>query len=326
MTQNSIVSTALFTTTTISTIFCVAGIATLICTSLLLLWTVYRIITKRSIPVVDFARRCMDYPFIKLTEYIMFRPEKLDDELYTRWMSHSHVLNEKIKTKDGHTLDACLYRYDRQPSYSDDLIYLYSHGNSGWLGLVLESPTCRYLSKRATLFIYDYRGYGKSEGSPSEDGLLSDALSAWEFLVYKKNVDPKKIVLFGHSLGTSITAHLALHHVKTKTTFSNVLVLQNGFESVRRVISDHSPVGGWFVKSKLNTKNFLKEIDTLTKDIRIVVIHSKDDKLIHVNHSHNLVNSMNSNDVKLLTVEGDHDEAKYDDNVHEHLSKLHDSL
>ncbi len=58
-------------------------------------------------------------------------------------------------------------------------------------------------------FIFDYRGYGESSGSPSESGTYLDAQAAWRYLTEKKAILPASIVLFGESLGGAIAAWLA---------------------------------------------------------------------------------------------------------------------
>lgn len=58
-------------------------------------------------------------------------------------------------------------------------------------------------------FIFDYRGYGNSEGKPSEEGTYLDVKAAYKWLTEKKGISPDDIIVFGRSLGGSIAAHLA---------------------------------------------------------------------------------------------------------------------
>jgi fermentation-respiration switch protein FrsA (DUF1100 family) len=73
------------------------------------------------------------------------------------------------------------------------------------------------------------RGYGHSEGKPSEAGVYRDAEAAYEYLVSTKNIDPKAIVSFGQSLGTSVATHVA-----ARRRVAGV-VLQAPFPSASRV-------------------------------------------------------------------------------------------
>ncbi len=61
------------------------------------------------------------------------------------------------------------------------------------------------------LFAYDYRGFGASDGNPSEAGVYADAAAAYRYLTDSLHVPPSRIVLFGHSLGTGVTIELARH-------------------------------------------------------------------------------------------------------------------
>ena len=81
-----------------------------------------------------------------------------------------------------------------------DMVVLWFHGNAG-------NISYRYDMIRAMMelpvqvFIIDYRGYGKSEGKPTERGLYLDARAAWDYLVEERGVAPERIVIFGKSLG-----------------------------------------------------------------------------------------------------------------------------
>lgn len=68
----------------------------------------------------------------------------------------------------------------------------------------------------ANVWLVDYRGYGDSEGKPSERGLMLDAEAVWDYITSKKNastsehvVDPRKVFIFGRSLGGAVAFHLA---------------------------------------------------------------------------------------------------------------------
>ena len=80
------------------------------------------------------------------------------------------------------------------------MVVLWFHGNAG-------NISYRYDMIRAMMeipvevFIIDYRGYGKSEGTPSETGLYIDAQAAWDYLTYVRKTQPERIVILGKSLG-----------------------------------------------------------------------------------------------------------------------------
>ncbi len=85
---------------------------------------------------------------------------------------------------------------------------LFFHGNAGNISGRLESIKL-FHSLGLNIFIIDYRGYGKSEGSPSEVGTYRDAKAAWQYLTEVQEIPPDQIVLFGRSLGGGVAAWLA---------------------------------------------------------------------------------------------------------------------
>lgn len=89
-----------------------------------------------------------------------------------------------------------------------DPVLLFFHGNAGnithrlpILEVLVQIPAC--------VFILDYRGYGKSEGRPSETGLYRDARAAWRYLVEERGIPAEHVVLFGNSLGGAVAIELA---------------------------------------------------------------------------------------------------------------------
>ena len=87
---------------------------------------------------------------------------------------------------------------------------LICHGNAG--NISEAGRPYHYAGLRAlglSLLAFDYRGYGESEGAPSEDGLYRDAYAAYHYLLDTLRVPPERIVLFGHSLGSAVAVELA---------------------------------------------------------------------------------------------------------------------
>ena len=86
---------------------------------------------------------------------------------------------------------------------------LYCHGNSG--SIAHQIGVFRYVRRlKVNLFGFDYRGYGRSEGSPNEQGLYADARAAYDHLVDDLEVAPQSILLFGHSLGGAVAIDCAM--------------------------------------------------------------------------------------------------------------------
>lgn len=94
-----------------------------------------------------------------------------------------------------------------RPDQARPLI-LFCHGNAGNISHRLDKMEILY-DLGLDVFIFDYRGYGKSKGSPSEKGTYEDALAAWLHLNEEKKIPAEKIALYGESLGAAVAAHLA---------------------------------------------------------------------------------------------------------------------
>jgi fermentation-respiration switch protein FrsA (DUF1100 family) len=105
-------------------------------------------------------------------------------------------------------------------------VTLVSHGNAGNISHRLDRALLLQGRLRSSVFLYDYRGYGASEGSPDEAGTYRDARAAYRWLVEQKHVRPDELVLFGESLGSAVALELALERPAA------ALVLEAPFTSV----------------------------------------------------------------------------------------------
>lgn len=113
-------------------------------------------------------------------------------------------------------------------------VVLYAHGNGGNLSYctpVLE----RFVTLGLTVFIFDYRGYGRSEGVPAVEGILQDARAARAELSQRAGVGEEQIVLMGRSLGGAVAVQLAAE------SKARGLILQNTFSSLKEIAAYHYP-------------------------------------------------------------------------------------
>ena len=151
-----------------------------------------------------------------------------------------------------------------------DPVILFFHGNAGNLSdradLVLE------LSKRldAQVFIVGYRGYGRSEGRPSEDGLFLDARAAWNFLTAERGVGPDRIVVFGKSLGGAVAVDLAMD------VDAAGLIVESSFTSIPEMAGRHYPfVPKFLIRTQMNS---LAKIGGIS--CPKLFVHSKSDEVV----------------------------------------------
>ena len=136
----------------------------------------------------------------------------------------------------------------------------------------------------SSLFL-DYRGYGNSAGTPSEEGTYRDAEAAWHYLTVQKNILPCRIVLFGESLGGAIAAWLAARQQP------GALVIASGFTSVPDLgqqLYPFLPVR-WLARMQFDTREYLHAATA-----PVLVAHSPDDEVIPFEHGRALFVAANS--------------------------------
>uniref|UniRef100_A0A7S3LGM2 AB hydrolase-1 domain-containing protein n=1 Tax=Amphora coffeiformis TaxID=265554 RepID=A0A7S3LGM2_9STRA len=111
---------------------------------------------------------------------------------------------------------------------------LFSHGNAEDLGMIYDwfNDLARVL--RVNIMAYDYTGYGKSTGTPTEDNCYADIEAAYKYLTEVRRIQPEQIVLYGRSLGSGPSCYLAS---KTATAGRSVggVILQSPLLSAYRV-------------------------------------------------------------------------------------------
>jgi fermentation-respiration switch protein FrsA (DUF1100 family) len=147
---------------------------------------------------------------------------------------------------------------------------LFFHGNAGNISQRLESIRLFHELELA-VFIIDYRGYGQSEGKPTEDGTYRDAAAAWRYLVGERHIAPHEIVIFGRSLGAAIAAELASH------AQPGALIIESAFTSVPNMaarVYPFLPVRS-LSRYRYDTQQSLQAITC-----PLLVIHSREDDLI----------------------------------------------
>lgn len=147
---------------------------------------------------------------------------------------------------------------------------LWFHGNAGNMENRFDMLK-KLLKVGIDILIIDYRSYGKSEGSPSEEGLYKDADGAYDFLISEMKIPPERIIIFGKSLGSAVAIDLA-SRVKCAG-----LIVQSSFTSAKDMAKYVMP---FFPARYFMRTNF----DSISKISKITVpklfIHSPADEVI----------------------------------------------
>lgn len=175
---------------------------------------------------------------------------------------------------------------------------VFFHGNAGSIGLRVDWLRMFHDLGYAALVV-DYRGYGRSEGEPSERGTYEDATAAWDHLVRTRGVAPGDIVIVGESLGGAIAAELAAR------TSPRALVIQSTFTSVPDLAAELYPFlpVRWLSRFRYDTRERLARVSA-----PVFVAHSPDDELIPFRHGQALHASAREPKT-FLALAGGHNEA-----------------
>ena len=147
---------------------------------------------------------------------------------------------------------------------------LFLHGNAGNISHRLDSIAI-FNELGLDTFIIDYRGYGQSEGKPSEEGTYRDAEAAWQYLVTQRGVDPARIIVFGRSIGGAVAAWLATKHTAA------ALIVESSFTSATEMAAQLYPYMPVRLISRLRypVSDYLAGVKS-----PILIIHSRDDEII----------------------------------------------
>jgi fermentation-respiration switch protein FrsA (DUF1100 family) len=145
-------------------------------------------------------------------------------------LDKASVENVYFVSKSGKRLNGWLFRL---PGASN--VVLFNHGNAGNLIHRIEKIRI-LLSLGLSVFIYDYQGYGKSEGSPSLSGIIDDAQAAFDYLIQSQHYSAKQIIIYGESIGTGVAGHLS------RLRPSGAVILESAFLSLETVAKEKLPV------------------------------------------------------------------------------------
>ena len=163
-------------------------------------------------------------------ERLIFLPRSLPESTRHALRAHPGVTELEARTTDGTRLHGWL-RHEAEEAARPGLV-IYFGGNAEEVsGQVLDAGALAPWSLAA----FNYRGYGLSEGRPSEAALVADALVAYDRLAAREEVDPARIVVFGRSLGGGVAVQLAAARPVRG------VVLVSPFDSLKSVGRRHYP-------------------------------------------------------------------------------------
>lgn len=169
------------------------------------------------------------------------------------------------------------------PAEKPDAVMLLCHGNAGNLSIRGGGMLDYRRRFNASIMVFDYPGYGLSEGRPTEDGCYAAADAAYDWLVREKGFKPEQIILYGESLGGGVAVELA-----SRRTVS-ALILVNTFANLPEVAARQYP---WLPVTLLMRNRFDSEGKIGRCPAPIFLTHGTTDRLIPPDHSQRLLDQI----------------------------------
>lgn len=218
--------------------------------------------------------------------------------------------NVGIKTADNLLLSAWYFPADNAAH-----LLMYCHGNAGdirdW-----SHAMPPFLQMGCSVLLFDYRGYGHSEGKPSEEGLYLDGEAVWQWVEQRAAAAGKTAVILGKSLGSAVAIHVAAH------TPPAALILDSAFTSMREIVHTVTP---WLPDAMLpDLYESLNIVSRLT--CPTLVLHGRNDTLVPLAHGQALYDAMTCPKTLTLIEGADHNTVsnfpEYDAAVRTFLNKI----
>lgn len=201
-------------------------------------------------------------------------------------------------SEDGVKLTGWILFSDRDSSTSPWI--LFCHGNASDISYMDYIARYKlFTSLGLNVMTFDYRGFGESEGEPSEEGLYKDVMASYKYLTLTKKIPSDKIILYGHSLGTHVAIDLA-----TRVPAA-ALVVEGSYRSVPELAHQFYP----YIPVRLVMRNRFMSVEKIGLiSIPKLFIHSSEDEIIPISEGKALYEKA-LQPKSFLTIRGRHDPA-----------------
>lgn len=237
-------------------------------------------------------------------EKLIFRPTTLSQDFTFNFSNPFEELF--LKAEDGAVINAIHFKTENPKG-----VILYFHGNAGDLsrwGKITEF----FVEKNYDVFVMDYRTYGKSKGTLSEQALYNDAQMCYNYVL--ERYAASEITIYGRSLGTGMATYLASNNNPKK------LILETPFYSLTDVAKYRFSL---FPTKKLLKYDFPSYKYVQDINCPILIFHGTDDGVIPYASSEKLFNSMNQKDKMFFTIEnGEHNNLIEFDSYRKQIQKI----
>lgn len=175
---------------------------------------------------------------------------------------------------------------------------LFLHGNGGNISHRMEKIAI-FRKLGLDVLIVDYRGYGKSEGSPEEQGTYRDARAAWKHLTEARALPAARIIIYGESLGGAVASTLAAEHAP------RALIVESSFTSAADLGQELYP---WLPVRWLSRHRYDGRAAIARVRAPVLVIHSRQDEIIPFHHGEKLFAAANE-PKRFVEIRGGHNDG-----------------
>lgn len=226
-----------------------------------------------------------------------------------------------LQTEDGETLHCYLLKHDKNsPNYSNKTVVMLSP-NAGNIGHALPLVSIFYKTYGYNVFIYSYRGYGKSSGKPSEIGLKRDAQAVMKYLTSEDDqYQQSSIILYGRSLGGAVAIYMAA----TMSRSIHAVILENSFLSIRKTVPHIFP----FLKYATGFVHQIWDLEslvpTIPDDIPFLLMSARKDEIVPPDHMDTIYSLLTTQNKTMVTFEN----SQHNDTVMQdgYWEKIHEFI
>ena len=222
-----------------------------------------------------------------------------DDKIYgpDPWSAES----VEFTAKDGTRLHGWFIPSATGPAENAIATVIHAHDNAG--NMSAHWPLVSWLPERNfNVFMFDYRGFGKSKGRPSQAGLLDDTQSAINVVRHRSDVNPQRLVLFGQSIGG---ANMVSALGNGDREGIRAVILDSTFASYSSIANQMIPGSGFFMDDSYNAERFIAEVSP----IPVLIIHGKADRVIPWEQGERLYDLTREPKQKINLPDGEHIDA-----------------
>ena len=212
-----------------------------------------------------------------------------------------------LPAEDETLLEGILY----EPEETSSKIILYFGGVQQDSVALVEKFASHY--PHMPFISYNYRGYGKSKGKPSQTKLFMDAMHIYDDLIIRYAYRPENIILMGYSLGTGVASFLGSQRQVGE------ILLMAPYDSVYAVLKKRYPFSGihWVLRQKFPSTDFVPQID-----VPIHIYAASDDKVVNIKHAKMLKNHVNNLAGFYEYADVGHNEILFNPDVVKHINEI----